>query len=167
MSVPPRPGRSNISFRMTPQRQVILEELSQLTCHPTADEVYVLVRKRLPRISLGTVYRNLDIMANEGLIRKIQVGGTQKRFDAHAGSHDHFRCEKCQTVRDLDNGMTSVLDEARRQLPGYLVTSYRLEILGLCPNCYTTTPGAATANSENTTADTTDNAPENESQSPS
>ena len=63
-------------LRMTQQRQVILEELRLCRSHPTADELYSRVRRRLPRISLGTVYRNLETLAERGLIRKMEVGGT-------------------------------------------------------------------------------------------
>lgn len=69
-------------IRLTTQRQIILEELAKVKTHPTASELYDMVRKRLPRIGLGTVYRNLELMADSGMILKIEVGGTQKRFDA-------------------------------------------------------------------------------------
>jgi Fur family ferric uptake transcriptional regulator len=63
------------NMRLTSQRQVILEELKKVTSHPTANEVYDMVRKRLPRIGLGTVYRNLDLLADKGIIRKLEFGG--------------------------------------------------------------------------------------------
>ena len=62
---------------MTRQRRVILEALRGTTSHPTADEVYEMVRRRLPRISLGTVYRNLEILSGEGLVAKLEMAGTQ------------------------------------------------------------------------------------------
>jgi Fur family ferric uptake transcriptional regulator len=62
-------------MRLTSQRQVILEELKKVKSHPTANEVYDMVRKRLPRIGLGTVYRNLDLLAERGIIKKLEVGG--------------------------------------------------------------------------------------------
>ena len=84
-----------ITIRLTTQRQIILEELSKVTTHPTASELYDMVRKRLPRIGLGTVYRNLELMAESGMILKIEVGGTQKRFDATTDEHYHIRCSRC------------------------------------------------------------------------
>jgi len=68
-------------LKMTKQRRVIVEELKKLKTHPTATLIYELVRKRLPRISLGTVYRNLDLLAEAGIIQKLETAGTQKRFD--------------------------------------------------------------------------------------
>ncbi|NNK14655.1 MAG: transcriptional repressor, partial [Desulfofustis sp.] len=82
-------------IRLTPQRQVILEELAKVKTHPTANEVYDMVRKRLPRIGLGTVYRNLELMADNGMILKLEVGGSQKRFDATTDLHYHIRCTGC------------------------------------------------------------------------
>ena len=84
--------QSQSEIRLTPQRQVILEELAKVKTHPTANEVYDMVRKRLPRIGLGTVYRNLELMADNGMILKLEVGGSQKRFDATTNLHYHIRC---------------------------------------------------------------------------
>ena len=90
------------NMRLTAQRQVILEELSKVTSHPTANEVYDMVRRRLPRIGLGTVYRNLELMADVGVILKLEVGGTQKRFDATVEPHYHVRCTSCGKVNDIE-----------------------------------------------------------------
>ncbi|MBU0769673.1 MAG: transcriptional repressor, partial [Proteobacteria bacterium] len=72
---------------MTLQRKTILNILRQTNCHPSADELYELVRKQLPRISLGTVYRNLEVLAKTGLIQKLELGGTIKRFDWNPNKH--------------------------------------------------------------------------------
>ena len=66
-------------LKLTKQRKVILEELRKLKTHPSADEIYNIVRERLPRISLGTVYRNLEILSDAGVILKLDVAGSQKR----------------------------------------------------------------------------------------
>ncbi|MFP4672575.1 MAG: Fur family transcriptional regulator, partial [Desulfohalobiaceae bacterium] len=70
-----------MSFRFTTQRRAILEELQKVQTHPTADEVYEMVRNRLPKVSLGTIYRNLDMLASQGMIQKLHVADTQMRFD--------------------------------------------------------------------------------------
>ena len=75
--------------RMARQRAVILEELRKLKSHPTADELYSIVRERLPRISLGTVYRNLDFLADSGEIRRLEAAGSTKRFDGDISNHQH------------------------------------------------------------------------------
>jgi Fur family ferric uptake transcriptional regulator len=85
---------------MTRQRQIILEELRKADTHPSADEVYETVRKRLPRISLGTVYRNLEILSELGEIQKLELGGDLKRFDRKPNKHYHIRCMNCGRVDD-------------------------------------------------------------------
>ncbi|MGD9277844.1 MAG: transcriptional repressor, partial [Desulfobacterales bacterium] len=73
--------------RITKQRQVILEELRQMETHPSADEIYKVVRRRLPRISLGTVYRNLEVLAQMGEIQKLELSGSIKRYDWNTNKH--------------------------------------------------------------------------------
>ena len=87
--------------RNTPQRRVILEELQKTSSHPTAAELYAKVRRRLPRISLGTVYRNLDLLAEMGKIQKLDLAGGETRFDGNPEPHCHMRCVRCGRVDDL------------------------------------------------------------------
>ena len=122
-------------MRLTTQRQIILEELSKVKTHPTASELYDMVRKRLPRIGLGTVYRNLELMAENGMILKLEVGGTQKRFDATTDTHYHIRCFSCGKVDDID---TPVMDDLVREAAAatsYEVIGHHIEFSGQCPAC--------------------------------
>ncbi|MBV5345337.1 MAG: transcriptional repressor, partial [Rhodoferax sp.] len=114
-------------MRLTTQRQVILEELFKVTSHPTANEVYDMVRKRLPRIGLGTVYRNLELMSETGLILKLEVGGTQKRFDAVVTPHYHVRCIQCGKVNDVDMPVQHSINESAAQSSHYLILSHHIE----------------------------------------
>ncbi|NDV20432.1 transcriptional repressor [Pseudodesulfovibrio sp. JC047] len=123
-----------MGFRLSKQRKVILEELQKVTSHPTADEVYDMVRKIIPRISLGTVYRNLEFLSTQGLILKLGGPGEQKRFDGNAEPHPHIRCEVCTAVADVD------CEIAIPQLPeghtaGYKVLYTNVEFVGICPKC--------------------------------
>ncbi len=86
--------------RMTPQRKTILEVLQQSNAHPSADEIYDLVRKRLPNVSLGTIYRNLELLSGSGAIQKLELGGTIKRYDWNPKKHYHIRCTRCGRVDD-------------------------------------------------------------------
>lgn len=122
-------------LRMTRQRQVILEELRNTNLHPTADEVYELVRKRLPRISLGTVYRNLEILSGAGIIQKLEIGGTQKRFDGKPGNHYHVRCIRCGRAEDIPVKSAAVIEDAFRDVCDYQITGHQLVLTGLCPKC--------------------------------
>jgi len=124
-----------ITRRMTRQRKTILEILRQTDFHPSADEIYELVRKQLPRISLGTVYRNLEVLADLELIQKLELGGTIKRFDWDPNKHYHIRCLCCGRV---DNAPIAPLNKLEDELYGATVFSiigHRLEFEGLCPDC--------------------------------
>jgi Fur family ferric uptake transcriptional regulator len=101
----------------------------------TADEIYQLVRARLPRISLGTVYRNLKILSQLGIIQKLEVAGGQKRFDAKTRDHYHMRCLDCASIEDAPIKVQIDLDHLLEGLTEYEIIGHRLEFLGFCPNC--------------------------------
>lgn len=122
-------------LKLTEQRRVILEELRKNRTHPTADEIYQCVRKRLPKISLGTVYRNLEILTGAGLITKLELAGTPKRFDGITESHYHVRCMSCGRVDDVPVESIALLERSLRTLTDYEIVSHRLEFIGLCPDC--------------------------------
>jgi Fur family transcriptional regulator, ferric uptake regulator len=121
--------------RNTPQRRVILEELEKLTSHPTAAALYRLVVRRLPRISLGTVYRNLDLLARTGVIQKLEFGTHEARFDGNPTLHDHIRCVKCGRVDDIPHPPLDPLGGVKNDFNGYRVFGHRTEYLGVCPQC--------------------------------
>ena len=120
--------------RMTRQRRIILETVKGLKTHPTADEVFGLVRKRLPRISLGTVYRNLDLLTEQGVIRKLETAGQQKRFDGDITPHYHVKCVKCGKIDDLYFELPKPSAEWTAQTR-FQILEYNVELLGICPQC--------------------------------
>jgi Fur family ferric uptake transcriptional regulator len=122
-------------LRITNQRDVILNELRAVKTHPTADELYTQVRCKLPRVSLATVYRNLEWLSEQGLARKIEVGGRQKRFDGDISEHYHVRCQKCGRVADVEMDTLVNLDRSISHACGFTITGHRLEFIGLCPEC--------------------------------
>ena len=123
------------NMRLTTQRQIILEELAKVTSHPTANEVYDMVRKRLPRIGLGTVYRNLELLADSGVILKLEVGGTQKRFDATVAPHYHIRCAICGKVDDIEIPVQEHIDDAAQRASNYKILGHHVEFTGVCTSC--------------------------------
>lgn len=125
----------NTTLRMTKQRQVILEELCSVKTHPTADDMYEMVRRRLPNVSLGTVYRNLEILSESGVIQKLDVGGTKKRFDGNVTTHSHLRCTECGRVDDVDFDPGVDLERAVAPYTEYQIIKHRLEFIGTCPEC--------------------------------
>lgn len=125
----------NQTLRMTHQREIILAELQRSKTHPTADELYERIKRKLPRISLATVYRNLEILSEAGLIRKLEISGRQKRFDWDPGEHDHVFCTQCQRVDNITAPGHVVPPLEPTQEKGYRITGCRIEFFGLCPKC--------------------------------
>jgi Fur family ferric uptake transcriptional regulator len=122
-------------LRQTEARRVILEELRDLTSHPTADEVYHIVRKRIPRVSLGTIYRNLEILSENRQIQKLEGGGTQRRFDGTTNNHYHLRCVVCGQIKDLTTHPLEEIEKAVFKLVDFEILDYKLELVGVCPAC--------------------------------
>ncbi len=122
-------------LRMTHQREIILAELKKMTTHPTADELYERVKKRLPRISLATVYRNLETLSSLGIIKKLEISGRQKRFDWDVKEHFHVYCTSCHKVENLALTETSTIPLQSNQQKGYIITGCRVEFFGQCPAC--------------------------------
>jgi Fur family ferric uptake transcriptional regulator len=122
-------------FRMTRQRRIILEELKKLCSHPTADEVYDTVRRRMPRISLGTVYRNLEILSQWGLVQRLDLAGAPRRFDGSTRDHYHVRCVGCGELEDVPVEPLQDLEASVRTRTRFEIIGHRLNFIGLCPNC--------------------------------
>lgn len=122
-------------MRMTPQRSIILEELKRSRTHPTADEVYEVVRKRLPRVSLATVYRNLEKLTQEGLIQTVELRGCPRRYDGWVDEHIHVRCVGCGKVEDISDGVLYRAGERVGELSGYTILGHHIEFTGRCPRC--------------------------------
>ncbi len=123
-----------MQLRMTSQRELILRELKKSKKHLTADELYERVKKLMPRISLATVYRNLELLSDVELIRKLEVSGRQKRFDSELEDHDHIYCVQCHCIENLNIGNNTV-SLAAGHMKGYTITGRRLEVTGICPRC--------------------------------
>lgn len=120
--------------RTTKQRMVILETLRSVRSHPTADEIYTMTRVRLPRISLGTVYRNLDLLVRQGEILCLESAGTQRRFDGAMHAHQHVRCLRCGKIADVFPAL-KVPSVQELSVDGFTLSSVRLEFEGVCAAC--------------------------------
>ncbi len=128
----------------TVQREAILNELKSNHNHPTADELYEILRKKVPQISLGTVYRNLEEMSNRGVIRKVEMSGRQKRFEGRLDHHYHLRCSKCGRIVDLRGSAMDRIDRmCTEPMHKMDCDSVYLEWSGLCPECRRTASAAA------------------------
>jgi len=121
--------------RLTASRRVILDVLRMNGSHPTADEIHRRVRERLPKVSLGTVYRNLDYLARHGLVSAIRDAEGRKRYDASPGDHDHIWCVECGRVEDVRTDSTRHLEKLIEEQTGFEVTGHSLTFMGVCPEC--------------------------------
>jgi Fur family ferric uptake transcriptional regulator len=125
-------------IRQTRQRQIVLETVLSTMDHPTAEWVFRQTRRRMPRISLATVYRNLKALVEEGLVREIHAGGHPARYDGNTGRHYHIRCLSCGRVNDLPMSVDTRLEEEAGRAMNYRVVSHQVEVLGVCPLCHDT-----------------------------
>jgi Fur family peroxide stress response transcriptional regulator len=128
-------------MRLTDQRRLILSAVRATDTHPTADWVHAAVRRRLPRVSLATVYRNLRLLARHGWLAEIP-GEPSLRFDARVERHHHFTCSACGRIFDLDQPVDSRLDARVAAKTGHRVSHHRIEFFGSCGGCASRQPGA-------------------------
>lgn len=119
--------------RNTKQRQIILDAVQSRCDHPTADQIYEQVHKSNNKISVGTVYRNLDILAKEGKILDINLPEAD-HYDLRVDNHNHFICEKCGKVFDISVEYDESLDHKKTK-EGFVVNSHQMVFKGLCPKC--------------------------------
>lgn len=123
------------NVRMTCQRCAILEAVRSTKSHPTADEIYEDVRQKLPSISLGTVYRNLELLSAGGVINKIGREESKMRFDGDTRDHCHVRCKVCGAIHDVEVASFTAPEARVIGMDGYRITGCTLEFEGICPDC--------------------------------
>ena len=127
---------SNLTHRKTQQRDLILEIVRSLKSHPSADEVYHIAKRSMPKLSLGTVYRNLKLLAAEGTIGEVQFESGKTRFDGVTEDHEHFVCTNCGAILDIE--ITPPLRHfafANPALRHLTVSGYSLVYHGICNDC--------------------------------
>ena len=122
-------------YKRSRQREWILELLQSTGSHPTADWVYSEAKKEFPNLSMGTVYRNLAVLMDQGLVNKIDFGSTFDRFDANTGQHYHFVCEQCGAIVDLELPMDQTLNERVNRATPFTAQRHRIEFYGTCDQC--------------------------------
>jgi Fur family peroxide stress response transcriptional regulator len=120
--------------RNTKQLQVVWDAIKGDNSHPTADQVYDKVRERLPNVSLGTVYRNLQKLVADEKLQVLMLGRAQ-HFDPLVKRHQHFICEKCSRVYDVLVDTENEIRPARLPHAGFKITSHQLAFYGTCRHC--------------------------------
>lgn len=122
--------------RETRQRQVVYEAVRGSKEHPTADMIFDHVRDTLPTVSLGTVYRNLSVLKDQGLVIELRGSDRKAHFEADLSPHAHFTCTACGKISDIE-GCPSQDWQQLPCLAGYTVKEHSLEFRGNCPRCNT------------------------------
>ncbi len=120
---------------MTPQRHAILAYLLDSMSHPTADDIYKALGDRFPSMSVATVYNNLRVFIDSGLVRELTYGDDSSRFDSDMSDHYHAICDSCGIIVDFEHEPLHDVEAAASRETGFQVRGHRLEVHGLCPNC--------------------------------
>jgi len=122
-------------YHRSSQREAILGLVRQAKSHPTAEAIYARLKHRYPRLSLGTVYRNLHILVLQGKIREIRFGSGRDRYDGHVEPHYHFVCRRCEELIDLDMPIRSDLEPEAARLGRFQIDEHSVVFQGLCASC--------------------------------
>ena len=122
-------------IRITPQRQAILEFLITTNLHPTADEIYRALEKDFPNMSVATVYNNLRVFRNVGLVKELTYGDSSSRFDYRSHDHYHVICEECGKIVDFHHPGLEEVEQLASHMTNFEVSTHRLEVYGVCPDC--------------------------------
>jgi Fe2+ or Zn2+ uptake regulation protein len=124
-------------FRLTAPRHALLEVVRGIKTHATAEEVHRLVIRRGPRVSLGTVYRNLRLLVDEGLLGELP--GPRARFDANTRVHHHFTCLRCGRIADVEASIAEphsrALSKRVEARTGLTIMHHRIDFFGRCRQC--------------------------------
>ena len=119
-------------MKYSKQKEIILDGLINNAVHPTAECLYTILKPENPNLSLATVYRNLNKLAESSIIKKIQGLDASDRFDHNTHEHYHFICEKCRRVYDVNLELLSYIND---KVKDHNIKSFDLLLKGICNNC--------------------------------
>ena len=121
--------------KKTKQREAIMKVLNSTSSHPSAEWIYEQVKKEVPSIGLGTVYRNLRLLKEAGKVCVLPISNDTARFDGNTNRHYHFYCDRCGKILDLDEPIDATIETRIAKKTGLKVTRHHLELGGLCLDC--------------------------------
>lgn len=121
--------------RMTPQRYAILSYLIETKTHPTVDEIYKALEAKFPNMSVATVYNNLKVFLEAGLVKELTYGDGASRYDADMHDHYHAICDNCGKIEDFEYEPLVEVEKAAERETGFRVRGHRMEVHGLCKEC--------------------------------
>ncbi|ANB60060.1 peroxide-responsive transcriptional repressor PerR [Anoxybacteroides amylolyticum] len=121
--------------RITPQRHAILEYLIRSMSHPTADEIYKALEGKFPNMSVATVYNNLRVFKEVGLVKELTYGDSSSRFDFVTSDHYHIICERCGKIVDFHYPGLDEVETLAAHVTGFKVSHHCMEVYGVCADC--------------------------------
>jgi len=124
-----------MKYKRSKQRERILELLGQTESHPTADWLYQKLKKEFPTLSLGTVYRNLNILVEQKLIQKLPFGSTHDKYEVIKSPHYHLVCENCGSVQDFNMPQYTDINEQAQRMSHFNISRHRIDFFGTCEKC--------------------------------
>ena len=120
---------------VTHQRQVLYETMCAMHGHPSPEEVYARVKKKVPAISLATVYKNIHLFVESGVFREVSLHHGSVRVEINGEAHHHMVCSKCRKITDIGEKDLGLVAKRRRLPGGFLVERYAVDVIGVCANC--------------------------------
>ena len=120
---------------VTHQRQVLYEVMQGMSGHPSPEEVYVRMKKKIPAISLATVYKNIHLFVESGVFRKMSLHHGSVRVEMNSEAHHHMVCSKCKSIMDIGEQELGLVSKRTRLPGGFLVERYAVDVIGLCSKC--------------------------------
>jgi Fur family peroxide stress response transcriptional regulator len=120
---------------VTHQRQVLYETMCAMHGHPSPEEVYARVKKKVPAISLATVYKNIHLFVESGVFREVSLHHGSVRVEMNGEPHHHMVCSKCRKITDVGEKELGLLSKRRRLTGGFLVERYAVDVIGVCASC--------------------------------
>lgn len=122
-------------YKRSRQREEILKILRNTDTHPTASWIYDELKKEFNNLSMGTVYRNVNILIDQNLVTKIESGSSFDRFDGKVSPHYHFICRECDSIHDLPMAVMEEINEQADSITGHDIKEHRINFYGLCEDC--------------------------------
>jgi Fur family peroxide stress response transcriptional regulator len=127
---------SEHGIAVTHQRQVLYEVMQGMEGHPSPEEIYARVKRKIPAISLATVYKNIHLFVESGVLREVSMHHGSRRVEMNEREHHHLVCSKCKAISDIDaEALPLGLPDAKTLPGGFLVERYAVDVIGVCPRC--------------------------------
>ena len=120
---------------VTHQRQTLYEVMMTMHGHPSPEEVYAQVKRKVPAISLATVYKNIHLFVESGVFREVSMHHGSQRVEMNREPHHHMVCSRCKKITDISEKELGLVSKRDRLPGGFLVERYAVDVIGLCKKC--------------------------------